>query len=158
MEPAARAERRRLMRAPTGLAVVLTLAVFAVRPAAAQTPGHFYNVDKEIQIEAVVRQVLLEPRYQGTAPFLILKVEGTDGHQAYDVEIAPSWFFGEDVHAGEKIRIVGSLTGAAGATPTIIARELRLRGQTFQLRDKRGFPSWQGGPRRQRGIRRFGGP
>jgi hypothetical protein len=146
------------MRAPTGLAFVLALAFVVSLPAAAQTPGHFYNVDKEIQIEATVRQVLLEPRYRGSAPFLILKVEGTEGRQAYDVEIAPSWFFGQDVHAGEKVRIVGSLADtAAGETPTIIARELRLRGQTFQLRDKRGFPSWQGGPRRQRGIRRFGG-
>jgi hypothetical protein len=146
-----------MMRAPAGLAVALALASLAARPAAAQAPGHFYNVDKEIRIEAIVRQVLLEPRYQGTAPFLILKVEESGGRKAYDVEIAPSWFFGEDIHAGEKVKVVGSLAETAGATPTIIARELQLRGQTFQLRDKRGFPNWQGGPRRQRGIRRFGG-
>ena len=74
----------------------------------------------------------------------------------FDVEIAPSWFFGQDVHGGEKVKIVGSLTEAPGTKPTIIARELKLRGETFKLRDKRGFPSWQGGPQRKRGIRRFG--
>ena len=143
------------MLRPTALAILVAAATLGVRPAAGQGPRPFYNVDKEVRIEATVREILLEPRYQGAAPFLVLKVEEAGSGRAYDVEIAPSWFFSEDVHGGEKVKIVGSLAEANGATPTIIARELQLRGQTFKLRDKRGFPNWQGGPRR-RGIRRFG--
>jgi hypothetical protein len=130
------------------------VAALAAASALAQTRP-FYNVDKEVRIEATVQEVVLEPRYKGTAPFLVLRVaEG--GARVYDVEIAPSWFFDQDVHGGEKVRIVGSLAETEGATPTIIARELQLRGETFQLRDKHGFPRWQGGPQRKRGIRRFG--
>ncbi len=132
------------------------LAAVAAGPAARQAAGPFYNVDKEVRIEATVRQVVLEPRYKGTAPFLVLRVEDPGAAKAYDVEIAPSWFFGQDVHGGEKVKIVGSLFEAPGRTPTIIARELRLRGETYQLRDKNGFPRWQGGPKARRGARRSG--
>jgi hypothetical protein len=139
-------------------ALLVSIAVaLAASPARAQSRP-FYNVDKEVRIEATVREVVLEPRYKGTAPFLVLRVAEAGSDRAYDVEIAPSWFFDQDVHGGEKVRIVGSLTEATGATPTIIARELQLRGETFKLRDKHGFPNWQGGPQRKRGIRRFGGP
>lgn len=138
------------------IAVLAFAAALAAGAAAGQTSDPFYNVDKEVRVEAAVREVLLEPRYKGTAPFLVLRVEESGSGKAYNVEIAPSWFFGQDVHGGEKVRIVGSLVETLGATPTIIARELRLRGETFQLRDKRGFPNWQGGPQRKRGIRRFG--
>lgn len=138
------------------IAVIPVLAVLAAVPAAGQAPGHFYNVDTEVRIEATVREIVLEPRYKGTAPFLVLRVEESGTAKAFDVEIAPSWFFGQDVHGGEKVRIVGSLAGTPGSAPTIIARELKLRGETFMLRDKRGFPNWQGGPQRKRGIRRFG--
>ncbi|MGZ5554483.1 MAG: hypothetical protein ACXW3H_01860 [Candidatus Aminicenantales bacterium] len=138
------------------IAVLAFAAALAAGAAAGQTSGPFYNVDKEVRVEASVREVLLEPRYKGTAPFLVLRVEESGSGKAYNVEIAPSWFFGQDVHGGEKVRIVGSLVETPGETPTIIARELRLRGETFQLRDKRGFPNWQGGPQRKRGIRRFG--
>jgi hypothetical protein len=130
-------------------------AALAAAPAWAQTRP-FYNVDEEVRIEATVREVVLEPRYKGTAPFLVLRVAEAGSDRTFDVEIAPSWFFDQDVHGGEKVRIVGSLAKTEGATPTIIARELQLRGETFQLRDKHGFPNWQGGPRNKRRIRRFG--
>lgn len=139
------------------IAVLAFAAALANGASSGQTSGPFYNVDKEVRVEATVREVLLEPRYKGTAPFLVLRVEESGSGKAYNVEIAPSWFFGQDVHGGEKVGIVGSLAEASGATPTIIARELQLRGETFKLRDKRGFPNWQGGPQRKRGIRRFGG-
>lgn len=149
------------MRARLWLTAILALPGFLASEALlAQGPGKgpFYNVDNEVRVEATVREIRLEPRYQGTAPFLILEVEEQGSRKAYHVEIAPAWFFGEDVHGGEKVRIVGSLADTPGGTPTIIARELRMRGQTFELRDKRGFPNWQGGPQRRRGIRRFGRP
>jgi hypothetical protein len=129
-------------------------AALSAAPASAQTRP-FYNVDKEVRIEATVREVVLEPRYKGTAPFLVLRVAEAGSDRSFDVEIAPSWFFDQDVHGGEKVRIVGSMAETAGGTPTIIARELQLRGETFQLRDKHGFPNWQGGPRNKRGIRRL---
>lgn len=134
------------------------LAVIAAGPGPGQKAAPYYNVDTEVRIEATVREVVLEPRYKGTAPFLVLRVEESGSARTFDVEIAPSWFFGQDVHGGEKVRIVGSLAEKPGETPTIIARELRWRGETFQLRDKAGFPRWQGGPRAKRGVRRCGRP
>ena len=138
------------------VALIPILAALVVGPAAGQTVGHFYDVDKEVKIEGVVRQISLEPRYKGTAPFLVLSVEDSRDAKRYSVEVSPSWFFNQDIHGGEKVTVVGSLTGGPGEVPTVIAREVRWRGETFILRDKRGFPSWQGGPQRKRGIRRFG--
>ncbi|HUT07353.1 MAG TPA: hypothetical protein VMY15_00785 [Candidatus Latescibacteria bacterium] len=139
------------------IALIPILAVLFAGPAAGQTAEHFYNVDKEVKIEGVVRQISLEPRYKGTAPFLVLRVEASAEKKMYKVEVSPSWFFGQDIHGGEKVKIVGSLSEAREGLPTVIVRELQLRGETFTLRDKRGFPSWQGGPKHKRGIRRFGG-
>lgn len=138
------------------------IAALVAGPSAGQAlpgrpaPGPFYDVDKEVRFEGTVREIVLEPRYTGTAPFLVLRVaeKGRDG--TTDVEVSPSWFFGDDIHAGERIKGVGSLAEGPGGARTIIARELQLRGQTVTLRDKRGFPSWQGGPRGRRGIRRIG--
>jgi hypothetical protein len=139
------------------LGLLVLLAALTAAPAFSQDRP-FYNVDTEVRIEATVREIVLEPRYQGAAPFLVLRVRESGGERSFDVEIAPSWFFDQDVHGGEKVRIVGSLFEKPGSTPVIIARELQLWGETFKLRDKRGFPNWQGGPQRKRGIRRLGRP
>ena len=138
------------------LALGALLAGLAAGTAAAQGGGPFYNIDKEVRIEATVREIVLEPRYKGTAPFLVLGVEESGTAKRFKVEVSPSWFFGQDVHGGEKVKVVGALVETPDGVPTIIARELQLRGETFRLRDKRGFPNWQGGPQRKRGIRRFG--
>jgi hypothetical protein len=139
-----------------GIALGFLTALLLVGLAAGQTAGHFYNVDKEVRFEGTVREIVLEPRYQGTAPFLVLRVEDTGRGRMVTVEVSPSWFIREDVHGGEKVKGIGSLSEDPDGTVTIIARQLQLRGTTITLRDKRGFPSWQGGPRR-RGIKRFGG-
>ena len=125
-------------------------------PVSGQTAGHFYNVDKEVRFEGTVREIILEPRYQGVAPFLVFRIEESGREKMINVEVSPSWFFREDVHGGEKVTGIGSLSEAPDGTVTIIARELQFRGETLTLRDKRGFPSWQGGQRR-RGIKRFAG-
>ncbi len=138
------------------IAFVILLAALAARPAAGQSPARFYDVDKEARFEGTVREVVLEPRYKGTAPFLVLRIEEAGRPGLVDVEISPSWFFRDDVHGGEKVKGIGSLSEAPDGTRTIIARELQLRGEILTLRDKHGFPGWQGGPRGRRGPRRFG--
>lgn len=143
------------------ISLLALLAGFIAGAAAGQTsgssPGHYYDVDKEVRFEGTVREVVFEPRYKGTAPFLILRVFETKLAKTVSVEVSPSWFFREDIHSGERVKGIGSLSETAEGAATIIARELQLRGQTLTLRDKRGFPSWQGGPQHQRGIKRFGG-
>jgi hypothetical protein len=138
-----------------GIVLGFLPAFLLVGLAAGQTAGHFYNVDKEVRFEGTVREIVLEPRYQGTAPFLVLRVEDSGRGRMVTVEVSPSWFIREDVHGGEKVKGIGSLSEDPDGSVTIIARQLQLRGTTITLRDKRGFPSWQGGPRR-RGIKRFG--
>jgi len=144
------------MRNKARFVFALVFSALVAGTAAGQTAQPYYNVDNEVRFEATVREIVLEPRYKGTAPFLILRVEASEGAKRYNVEISPSWFFGQDIHGGEKVRVVGSLTEAAEGVPTVIAREIRLRGETFTLRDKRGFPSWHEGAQRKRAIRRFG--
>ena len=133
------------------------VAVPAAGQAAGQEPaGRFYDVDKEVRFEGTVREIVLEPRYKGTAPFLVLRIEEKGQAKMADIEVSPSWFFGDDIHAGERVKGVGSLSEDPDGARTIIARELQLRGETVTLRDTRGFPRWQGGPRGRRGIRRIG--
>lgn len=138
--------------------LIAVLAVLVAVPAAGQTAsGRFYDVDREVRFEGTVREIILEPRYKGAAPFVVLRVEDSGRAKIVTIEVSPSWFFGEDVHGGEKVRGIGSLSEAPDGALTIIARELRLRGETHTLRDKRGFPSWQGGPHGRKGQKRFGG-
>jgi len=72
------------------IAVIPVLALLAGAPTLDQAPGHFYNIDTEIRVEATVREIVLEPRYKGTAPFLVLRVEESGGSRTFDVEIARS--------------------------------------------------------------------
>ncbi|MBP7707112.1 MAG: hypothetical protein KA243_07680 [Candidatus Aminicenantes bacterium] len=136
--------------------LVLFAGLIAAGSAGPQTPGRFYDVDKEVRFEGTVREIVLEPRYKGTAPFLVLRIEEPGSAARTDVEVSPSWFFREDIHGGEKIKGIGSLSEGPEGRRTIIARELQLRGEILTLRDKRGFPNWQGGPRGRRGPRRLG--
>jgi hypothetical protein len=112
--------------------------------------GPFYNVDTEKQVEGTIRELLFEPRYEDRAPFLILLLEEKKNKQIYRVEVSPVWFFDRDLHAGERVKIVGSLYAKEG-TLYIIARELQSAGETFLLRDSRGFPNWRGGKMKRAG-------
>ncbi len=59
--------------------LIPVLAALVAVPAAGQAgqaaAGHFYDVDKEVRFEGTVREIVLEPRYKGAAPFLVLRVE-----------------------------------------------------------------------------------
>lgn len=112
---------------------------------AAQKIEHFYNVDKEIQVQGTILEIILEPRYQGSAPFLILLLEQDQSKNKYYVEVSPTWFFQQDFHKGEKLSVIGSLYSGQGNSQNIIAREMQSNGKTMVLRDKRGFPNWRGG-------------
>jgi hypothetical protein len=145
------------MRKPFLAIVLMTGAVLA---ALGQQPGQlqaqpavrFYNVDTENQIEGVIEQVLFEPRYENRAPFLIVILEEKKTSQKFRVEVSPVWFFNRDLHKGEPVKIIGSLY-TKDDDAYIIARELKTGGETFKLRDSRGFPNWRGGPMKQKGKR-----
>lgn len=142
---------------PIILPVLLVVFLCAGRQIDPQEKGHFYNVDTEIRIEGDVQEVTLEPRYKDRAPFLIVLVRAPGQQDVYSIEVSPSWFFGQDLHKGEKVKIVGSLAGEMDGIKMVIARQMNVRGKTITLRDKKGFPSWSGGAARQRGRRRIGG-
>jgi hypothetical protein len=122
---------------------------------AARQAEPFYNLDTEIRIQGVVRGILFEPRYKDRASFMVIDLEERGTGQTFRVDVSPSWFFDEDLHKGEKVEIVGSLVQASGGLKSVIAREIRLRGETLVLRDQRGFPEWRGGVA-GRGARRRG--
>jgi hypothetical protein len=135
-----------------GMAMVLSFA---------QTPQHFYNVDSERQVDGTIQEIVMEPRYKDSAPFLVLKLEEKGTHNLYNVEVSPTWFFEHDFHKGEDLMVIGSFYTTDEKKMNIIAREVRFKGQTLVLRDRHGFPNWRGGQssgkgrRRGKGIKKF---
>ena len=117
-----------------------------LRPALAQQAGHFYNIDKEIKIEGTIQEIRLEPRYEKTAPFLIILLQQKNTGQKFMVEVSPAWFFSQDFHKGEAMKVVGSVYTKGDGPQNVIAREIQYLGKTYAVRDKQGFPNWRGGP------------
>ena len=109
-----------------------------------QKPLHFYNVDTEKKIKGTIQEIIMEPRYKNSSPFLIIRLEEKKTHQKFIVEISPVRFFTHDFHKGEELEVVGSLYSKEGSQ-NIIARQMRFRGEIIILRDKHGFPAWRGG-------------
>jgi len=89
----------------------------------------------------------MEPRYEARAPFLVVILEEKDSKRKITIEVSPAWFFKEDIHKGERLKVVGSLYNSAAGAVNLIAREVQCRGRTITVRDRRGFPSWSGGRR-----------
>jgi hypothetical protein len=128
----------------------------------AQTPQHFYNIDNERRVEGTIQEIVMEPRYSDSAPFLVLKLEEKGTNILFNVEVSPAWFFEHDFHKGESLTVIGSFYKTAEKKMNIIAREVQFKGQTLVLRDKHGFPNWRGGSqssgkgrRRGKGIKKF---
>ena len=119
-----------------------------------QESQHFYAVDSEKKIEGKIQEIKMEPRYKGSAPFLVIKLEEKGTQTVYNVEVSPIWFFDQDFHKGEDLTVVGSYYLSDGKTPNIIAREIQHGGSTLALRDKHGFPNWRGGKMKGKGQKR----
>ena len=158
MEPRFRPKAMRPGLAGLGLAAILGLTLgLAGQAASPPSKPHFYDVDAEVKVEGTVADVRFEPRYENRAPFLIVRLAEKGTGRTFVVEISPAWFFDQDIHTGEPMRITGSLlpaadpSGAAG----LIAREVQYQGEKTIVRDKRGFPNWSGGQMR-RGRRKGG--
>jgi len=143
--------RQKALKVLAGAATILILGTAS----GALQIEPFYNVDTEIRIQGTVREILFEVRYKGRSPFMVIALDEKDTGQKFRIDISPSWFFDEDLHKGEKVEIVGSLVRSADDGKHVIAREVRLRGETLILRDTRGFPEWRGGGT-ARGARRRG--
>lgn len=144
------------MKRSLGFLVLCLIAAAALggQEAPGQAPQHFYNVDKEVRLEGTVREIRFEPRYKDRATFLIVVLQSAKSGETFSVEVSPSSFFRQDLHHGERLTIVGSLAGEGA----VIARQMRFRGETVILRDKKGFPSWIRGavsPKAKRGIGGF---
>ena len=109
------------------------------------------------QVEGTVADVRFEPRYENRAPFLIVRLVEKGSGRAFLVEVSPAWFFDRDIHAGEPMRVTGSLLPAADSSGTagLIAREVKYQGEITAVRDRKGFPNWSGGQMR-RGWRKGG--
>jgi hypothetical protein len=158
MEPRHRPEALTRRTAAALLAAVLGCAsAWAGQTAPTPDKPHFYDVDKEVRIEGTVAEVRFEPRYENRASFLIVRLAEKGTGRIYAVEISPAWFFDQDIHKGEPMKITGSLLPEADPSKPagLIAREVQYQGEKTIVRDKRGFPSWSGGQMR-RGRRRGG--
>ena len=109
-----------------------------------QETDHYYNVDTEKKVRGTIQQIVMEPRYKDSSPFLIVTLEEKKTQEMFNVEISPVRFFSQDFHKGEEIEVIGSVYSKDGKK-NIIARQIRYRGEIFMLRDKHGFPAWRGG-------------
>ena len=139
------------------LAALAIMTMMAVLPVTARTQAQgqapFYSVDAERRVEGTIKDVVFEPRYSDRAPFVVIVLEEKNTGTAYRAEISPAWFFDRDLHKGEKVKIVGSYYAKDGVN-YLIARQLQAGGETYMLRDSRGFPSWRGGAAKAKGWRR----
>ncbi len=123
----------------------IEVLVMALSSSFGQDFQHFYNVDKEIRLEGTIQKIIMEPRYKDTAPFLVVILEEKNTKKIYHVEISPVWFFDHDFYQGENLAVTGSLYISGENSLNVIAREVQSRGEILILRDKHGFPNWQGG-------------
>ncbi len=115
-----------------------------------QQPGtHFYNVDREVTISGKVQEVIMEPRHPGSAPFLMVILQENTSGVVYKIEISPAWFFEQDLHQGESLKITGSQV-ESGEVKLIMARRVQFRGEMKTVRDRHGFPNWSQGNRQRR--------
>lgn len=141
------------MRIEVRYLLVLLLILSAV-PALGQGRQNFYNVDAQLKVSGAIEDIIMESRYAGTSPFLIVILKSEQNGQKYTIEIGPAWFFEYDVHKGETITVEGSLRQPSGELPLLIARKVTFRGETQIMRDKNGFPTWRGSRGGGRGWRR----
>ena len=134
-------------RVLTGLLVWLTAgsALLFSR----QQGTHFYDVDREVTISGKVQEVIMEPRQPGSAPFLMVILKENSSGAVYKVEISPAWFFEQDLHQGEPLKITGSQV-ESGEIKLIMARRVQFRGEMKTVRDRHGFPNWSQGNRQRR--------
>lgn len=127
----------------------------AQQPSPGPKQAHFYNVDSERRIEGTIQEIILEPRYEERQPFLMIVIKEKKTGEIYKVEVSPAWFFNYDLHKGESIKIIGSFYSLNNEN-FLIAREVQVGGETFRVRDSRGFPHWRGGPMKGK-VRRIRG-
>ena len=135
----------------------LAVCLACFRPGAGQqAPPFYYDLDKEIKIEGLIKEIRIEPRPEGASPFLIILIQEKSDSRTYDVEIGPSGFFDLNFKKGDRVKVVGSQCNCNMETKccNVIAREIQYRGDTVAVRDKHGFPVWRKGsppmtPRRQ---------
>ncbi|MFC2156383.1 hypothetical protein ACFLT9_00970 [Acidobacteriota bacterium] len=134
--------------------VVLTIfTILLCTTGFAQKTSHFYDVDKEIKFTGTIQRILMESRYEEKAHFLILIVFDKKSGKTYTVEVSPVWFFSQDFHAGETLRLTGS-SFTEGGVHHMIARQIQFKGKRLELRDKHGFPNWRGGQKKKQGIKK----
>lgn len=128
---------------------IMLILIISLSLAFSQKPQHFYDVDKEMKIEGTIQKIVMEPRYKNTSPFLIVFLDEKKSKKSYKVELSPKRFFDYDLHKGENLTVTGSFYQKGVNNLNIIAREIRLRGETLFLRDKHGFPNWRGGKKKK---------
>jgi hypothetical protein len=66
------------------------------------------------------------------------------------IHLGPSWYLDEQkfaVKTGDKLEATGSQV-TLNNQPALIAREVKVDGQTLKLRDEQGLPVWRGMGRR----------
>jgi hypothetical protein len=150
------------------LAIVISLAL--VGPGLAQPvpggggrgmDGRLYNPQTVTTIKGQVEKLETLPS-MGRGGGRGLQFRGvvlkTD-QESLLVHLGPSWFLDEQkfaVKAGDTLEATGSKV-TLNNQPALIAREVKVNGQTLTLRDAQGFPVWRGlgrGPGRSQG----GGP
>lgn len=107
---------------------------------AADNSFHYFDPDRQVTFSGRLAAFRIEPMYAGRTPFIILTVESEE--RTMRVEVAPRWFFRLDLAVGMQVRVTGSGIDRPDAPAWIIARELVIQGQRYELRDAHGFPLW----------------
>lgn len=131
--------------------VLIPGILFLVFSLPAQRPFHFFDPGNLVTIQGTVQRIDVEDVYGKKSKFVVLTVLSTD-QKTFRVEIGPQWFLENDIAAGMKIGIHGSLISETEGTFYLIAQEISFQGERILLRDRKGFPLWS-----QRGAQEGGG-
>jgi len=119
---------------------------------------HFFDPQKQADIQGEVQSLAYEDVYGKRSKFLVLTILSPD-QRLFRVEVCPQWHFENDIAVGMKIRIQGSLLDEGEGKFYMIARELSFQGERMVLRDRKGFPLWsqKGAPEERRNRKGSGG-
>lgn len=131
------------------LSMLLLLGTFAAPVYPQRNAFKYYRLDKVKTVTGQIQEIKSEKCYQGR-DFIIIYLKEKKSGDIYRVEVSPEWFFHLDLMQGSLIEVTGSYNKEADSL-LIMTRSITFQGETYQFRDKFGFPLWRGKMKRGKG-------
>lgn len=137
------------------LSIISLAVIFSLSSATAQNPngcwgqntqyGKMYDPATVVSLTAIVEKVdkIVPEKGMSNGLHLLVKAEK---NESLSVHLGPSWYLENQefqIAKGDTIFVTGSKIEYQNA-PAIIAAEIEKGDMVLHLRDKNGFPAWNG--------------